>query len=146
MSGRNHHEEMPQINGGDHLQNLANDGQNQLKPELYQAGVNLEDVNRRRQSDTATFGLTGLHAVNERTTVAINNIFGNSTEMTANRLRLAVNVFELNKQAPGQFGSDQGAFTPEQFQKMGAHLTLLAENHSNPQAAQAILAVRDKYC
>ncbi len=144
MSVRNHAESND---------NVANDSRDQigipqLKPEHYQTGVSNDAAeNRMRQSDTSAFALMqGLGAINANNVKSVDNIFGRNEEMTAPRLKLLVNVLELNKEAPGKFGSDQGAFSPEKLANIGGHLKLLAQNHSNPQAAAAMIAVADKYC
>ncbi len=143
MSVRNHAE------SNDNLANDSRDqvGNPQLRPENYQTGVSTEAADRIRQSDTSAFALMqGLGSINANNVKSVDNIFGRNEEMTAPRLKLLVNVLELNREAPGKFGSDQGAFSPENLASIGGHLKLLAQNHKNPQAAAAMIAVADKYC
>jgi|GEM_PF-896430 len=145
MAVRNH-AESNDVNVDDSARNqIAN---LQLEPALYQSGLSNEAVeNRMRQSDTAAFAaMQGLSAINENNGKSVDNIFGRNEEMSADRLRLLVNVLELNNESPGKFGSDQGAFTPEQLASIGDKLRSRARNHSNPQASEAMIAVAQKYC
>ena len=98
-----------------------------------------------RGPDTFTVKTAPLPFINACTMASVDNIFSKNDVMTADRLKLLTNVLELNRTAPGLHGSDQGAFTPEQMNKIGNHLVLLAENHPSEKAKIAMRAVADRY-
>jgi hypothetical protein len=119
----------------------------QLSGVEYQKGASRDVSNASdRGPDTFTVKTAPLPFINACTMASVDNIFSKDEVMTADRLKLLTNVLKLNQFAPGHYGSDQGAFTPEQLSKIGNHLVLLAENHPNPKAKEAMRSVAERFC